>query len=185
MSSLPICRLVWGLNGIKTFRTKQRSVNGSAQGSRLEGVNIAGEDYDTVRHRALKHKFDFLEEKAKKSEDIRLQQLEECQALKWLLNVARLRSNLQKEPSQQKKQKTDSCEASQYDAAACCNEIVSSHEVSQGSDTMGIFCFVLGGHNFSSFDSMACAITNTASATDLIFQWQLYVQILGELFLPF
>ena len=35
----------------------------------------------------LKHKFDRLAEKAKNSEDIRLQELEECQAFKWLLSA--------------------------------------------------------------------------------------------------
>ena len=33
---------------------------------------------------ALKHKFDILAEEAKKSEDSSIQELEECQAFKWL-----------------------------------------------------------------------------------------------------
>ena len=34
---------------------------------------------------ALQHKFDILEEKAKNSEDIRFQKVEECQAFKCIL----------------------------------------------------------------------------------------------------
>ena len=53
--------------------------------------------------------------------------------------------------------------------AACCKEIVSSHVVSQGSDTVRMFCDVLGRHTmFSTFASLACAISNSARAVDLL-----------------
>ena len=44
---------------------------GRAQGSRLEGANIAGQKTTLLGTEALKHKFDRLTEKAKNSEDIR------------------------------------------------------------------------------------------------------------------
>ena len=34
---------------------------------------------------------------------------------------------------------------------------------------------------FSSFDSLACAISDTASAADLLYPWQLCVQILRDI----
>ena len=65
-------------------------------------------------------------------------------------------------------------------AAACCKGSVSSHEVSQGSDTVRIFCDVLGGHTcFSTFASLARAIGNTASAVDLLCSWKLFVSTHG------
>ena len=40
------------------------------------------------------------------------------------------------------------CQNALFRIAACCKEIVSSHEVSQSSDIVKIFCDVLGEHTY-------------------------------------
>ena len=68
---------------------------------------------------------------------------------------------------------TATCQNALFPSAACCKETVSSHEVSQGSDAVRIFCNVVGDI-FSTFASLAFANVPAASAVELLSSWQLF-----------
>ena len=63
-----------------------------------------------------------------------------------------------------------------FPTVACCNEIVSSLQVSQYSDTQRYFVtFLQDTQLVSSFASLACATGDTATAADLPYPWTCFV----------